>query len=48
MSHRYYTCKEKKEKIVGDPSSLHRGHHSQPKNFSEIVQTSIQKDARRY
>jgi len=48
MNHQYHTYKEKKEKIVGDPSLLHHRRHSQPKNFVEIVQTPMQKDTRRY
>jgi hypothetical protein len=56
MIHRYHTCKKKKEKIVGDTCkkkkkkivgdslSSHHGQHPQPKEFTEIVQTSLQKD----
>jgi hypothetical protein len=33
MSHQYYTCKEKKENIVGDPLQLDYGHRPQPKEF---------------
>jgi hypothetical protein len=39
MSRQYYTQKEKeKKKIVGNPLSLHCGHHSsQKKNFVKTV-----------
>ena len=46
MSYQYHTCKEKKEKIVGDSLLLYYEHHSKPKEFARMVQTSIQKVAR--
>jgi len=46
MRHQYHTCKENKEKIVGKLSTLHRIHHSRPKEFAKTIQTSVQKDAR--
>jgi len=46
MSHRYHTCKKKKEKIVGDPLSLDCRLRSQPKELAKLVQTSLQKNAR--
>jgi hypothetical protein len=44
MIHQYHTCKKKKEKIVGDSLSFHHEQHPRPKEFAEIVQTSLQKD----
>jgi len=35
MSHQYYTCKEKKEKIVEDSLQLDYGHRPQPKELVE-------------
>jgi hypothetical protein len=48
MSLRYHICKEKKEKIVRNSPSLHHEHCPQPKEFVEIVQNILQKDARRH
>jgi len=39
MSHQYYTRKEKKKRIVGNPPSLHCGHHPSQKELVETIQT---------
>jgi hypothetical protein len=48
ISHRCHTYKKKKEKIARDLLQLDRGHRPQLKELAELVQTSLQKDARRH
>lgn len=48
MNNRHHTYKKKKENIIRDSPPLHHDYHPQPKFFTDMVQTSLHKDARQY